>query len=84
MPPRILLPMALAMPPGACSRGETVDCPGGTEYLAAESADALRIPDDLSVPEETDALRIPGPTPPPEPEEEVECLQFSPAYSGAE
>jgi uncharacterized lipoprotein len=84
MLPKIVLPMAFTMLLGACSRGETVNCPGGTQYLAAESADALRIPDDLSVPEETDALRIPGPTPPPEPEEEVECLQFSPAYSGAE
>jgi len=79
---RLILTAALAMLLGGCSRGDTVNCPGGTAYLAAESADALRVPDDLTVPDETDALRIPGPMPAPEPDAGVECLQYSPAYSG--
>lgn len=82
MLPRLLSSFALVMLLGACSRGETVNCPGGTGYLSAESAEGLRVPDDLSVPDETDALRIPGQMPAPEREDGAECLQYSPAFSG--
>lgn len=80
-----LLPILLAVvaiPISACSRNDEVRCPGGTRYLTAESADELRVPDDLDVPDEAEALRIPPRTPPAEQADEDTCLPFSPAFSG--
>lgn len=65
----------------ACSRGDTVRCEGGTLYREAQTVGQLRVPDDLSVPDETDALRVPGPTPQEEPPASTTCLELSPAYS---
>jgi uncharacterized lipoprotein len=80
--PRLILTAAVAtLLLAGCSRGEAVRCPGGTAYLDAGSAEALRVPDDLTVPEETDALRVPGQMPAPD-DPSVECLQYSPAYAG--
>ena len=83
MLPRVIFGVVLAIVLGACSRGETVECPGDTNYLAAASAESLRVPDDLSVPDEADALRIPGPMPGPEPDD-ARCLQYSPAFAGGQ
>jgi uncharacterized lipoprotein len=65
-----------------CSRGSTLLCSGDTGYLAAQSAGQLRIPDNLSVPDETESLRIPAGVIPrtavdPNPES---CLEESPAF----
>ena len=85
MSARLLLLVAITLAIGACSRGETVKCSVDTAYLEAESAGLLRIPDNLSVPDETDALRVPGPTAPRDPDEDaVACLEYSPAYAGEE
>jgi uncharacterized lipoprotein len=81
MPLRLLLCLALLVLASACSHDEAVRCPGsGTDYLSAISTGELRIPDDLSVPDETEALQIPAPAPPPEDADSVECLQYSPAF----
>lgn len=83
MQPRLVLCFILVTLLAACSHDETIECPGGTRYQSAASAGALRIPDDLSVPDETDALQIPGSVAPPDPGVEVECLEYSPAFSEA-
>lgn len=70
----------------ACSRETVVRCSRDTAYLEARNAGQLRIPDDLSIPDEVEALRIPGSAGgPDEPEEPAtECLDQSPAFIGAE
>ena len=42
-----------------CSRNETVDCEPTDRYATAQSVAPVQIPDDLSPPDETDALRLP-------------------------
>lgn len=72
---------------GACSREKSLKCASGADYVEAETAGRLRIPDDLSVPDETDSLRIPSPAPPPEDAVDEDasrgqtCLEESPAFS---
>jgi hypothetical protein len=42
-----------------CSRQETVSCNTDLRYAVARSAPPVQIPDDLSPPNESDALRLP-------------------------
>jgi hypothetical protein len=42
-----------------CSRQETVACEPDARYMTARSAPPVQIPDDLSPPDEDDALRLP-------------------------
>lgn len=44
-----------------CSREKMLVCSRSTNYLSAGSAGPIRVPDDLSVPDETEGLRIPEP-----------------------
>jgi len=82
---RWLLIVALAGLMGACSRDKAVKCSAGTAYLSADSASLLRVPDGLTVPDQSEALNIPAPTPPRERDANSSaCLEYSPAYSAAE
>jgi uncharacterized lipoprotein len=82
---RLFLLVAIVVAAGACSREKEVKCSAGTRYLAAQSAGLLRVPDDLSVPEQSEALNIPAPTPPRETDaNSAACLEFSPAYTAPE
>lgn len=67
----------------ACSGNRELICDAATDYLDAGSAGRLRIPDDLSVPDETESLRIPDPFPRPESGEEPpqRCLEASPGVA---
>jgi uncharacterized lipoprotein len=72
----------------ACSGKTELVCGREARYREAVSLPTLRIPDDLSVPDESDSLRIPGPVaaaPAATAGEEAEpvCLEESPAFSGA-
>ena len=74
-----------------CSRETSVVCSRQTQYLEAEDAGPLRIPDGLSVPDEIEALRIPSGAIGENPDDEAElaadgepsptCLELSPAFS---
>ena len=68
---------------GACSRNKETRCTLSTAYRDAVSAEQLRVPGDLSLPDETDALRVPGPASPGEGSGSDECLEFSPALQTA-
>jgi hypothetical protein len=63
-----------------CHRGNTTGCEDTRRYAKAASATPVQIPDDLTPPSETDALRLPpittnnrAPTQP--------CLEDPPAFS---
>ncbi len=65
-----------------CSRQETVSCNTDPRYVTARSASPVQIPDDLSPPNERDALRLPpdvgaSSSPPAGP-----CLQSPPSFFG--
>ena len=65
-----------------CSRQETVSCEPDTRYTTARSALPVQIPDDLSPPDEDDALRLPpdgGAVAQAAPEE---CLESPPSFFG--
>jgi hypothetical protein len=46
---------------GACGRERTLDCEPTERYSGAGSAPPVRIPDDLSPPDESESLRLPPP-----------------------
>ena len=65
-----------------CSRQQTTTCDTDARYSAARSAPPVQIPDDLSPPNESDALRLPpdpgvSGTPTSGP-----CLQSPPSFFG--
>ena len=81
---RALSLLAIASIAGtACSRDKEVRCSGQTLYLGAETIGQLRIPDDLTVPDETEAMRVPSTQGDALPMElPTECLEYSPAFRG--
>jgi uncharacterized lipoprotein len=78
-----LLPAIVVL--GACSGKSELTCAQDTRYREAVSVETLRIPDDLSVPDESGSLRIPGASPPTAASAagESTCLEESPAFSSA-
>lgn len=68
----------------ACSSEANLICPGDESYREAVSVGPLRIPDDLSVPDETESLRIPDPSPSAaiEGSPAPECLEATPVTAG--
>lgn len=78
-----LLVTTLALAAG-CSRERTLKCEENERYSSASSVPPLRVPDDLTVPDETDALRIPDPAPAPESPADKPCLESPPDFSTGE
>lgn len=64
-----------------CSRQETVACEPDARYTAARSAPPVQIPDDLSPPNEDDALRLP-PDGGAAAQAAEECLESPPSFFG--
>src|SRR5687767_14834300 len=64
-----------------CSRQETVSCNIDVRYSTARSAAPVQIPDDLSPPNESDALRLP-PAAGAGGSAVGECLQEPPSFFG--
>ena len=80
----LLFVVAAGLLVGACGRDKELRCTISTGYLDAVSADQLRVPGDLSIPDETDALRVPGPSlPGGDAGSSDECLEFSPALQSS-
>jgi uncharacterized lipoprotein len=78
--------LALAMALGAtllagCHRGETLGCEDTRRYASAASVPPVQIPDDLSPPSETDALRLPPEVPTNRRPPTQPCLESPPAFS---
>ncbi len=83
-PVRVIASMLIILGLGACSSETELRCGNHSDYREAASTGTLRIPDDLSVPDESDSLSIPGALPAtPEITEAATCLEESPAFSGS-
>jgi hypothetical protein len=65
-----------------CSRQETLPCQPELRYATARSAQPVQIPDDLSPPNESDAIRLPPVTSPAGSITAGECLEEPPPFSG--
>ena len=65
-----------------CSRNETLPCQPEARYSAARSAPPVQIPDDLSPPDESDAIRLPADIAPAGSITAGECLETPPPFSG--
>lgn len=72
---------ALAVGTG-CSREQTVACTPDARYSTARSAPPVQIPDDLSPPNESDALRLPPDVGATTTTAAGACLDTPPAFSG--
>lgn len=75
----LLIVAAVAVASTACSRNSTLRCEASERYATASSSAPVQIPDDLSPPNESDAIRLPPPV------AEVEapsqpCLEAPPAF----
>lgn len=65
-----------------CSRMETAPCEPDARYSTARSATPVQIPDDLSPPDETGALRLPPDVGASGPVTAGECLETPPSFFG--
>jgi hypothetical protein len=65
-----------------CSRQETTACEPDVRYSTARSAPPVQIPDDLSPPNENDALRLPPDVGAIEQTAAGECLEAPPSFFG--
>jgi len=81
---RVIASLLTILVLGGCSGKTALRCGSNTQYREATSTGTLRIPDDLSVPDESESLRIPGAPPVSQESAEIasECLEESPAFSG--
>jgi hypothetical protein len=64
----------------ACSRQQTERCEPNTRYTTARSVPPVQIPDDLSPPSETDALRLPADPGAGSAQRDGECLESPPSF----
>lgn len=78
----ILLAAQLAL--GACSHDKSVSCEDSARYASSVSVPPVRVPDDLSVPDEADALRIPDERAARERPNDLPCLESPPDFFGGE
>jgi hypothetical protein len=65
-----------------CSREETLPCQPELRYASARSAPPVQIPDDLSPPDERDAIRLPADVAPGGVIKAGDCLEAPPPFSG--
>jgi hypothetical protein len=66
---------------GGCSHGDGVLCEATARYAAARSVQPIQIPDDLSPPQEEQALRLP-PNPPDAKPLTQPCIESPPSFYG--
>jgi len=65
-----------------CHRNQTLPCQPEARYSGARSAPPVQIPDDLSPPDESDAIRLPADFAPVGSITAGECLENPPPLSG--
>lgn len=77
---RLIAAVAVACSLAACSRDDKVLCEDGTRYSSADSIPPVRIPDDLSPPDEAGSLRLPPPVRAASPPPAGRCLEQPPPF----
>jgi uncharacterized lipoprotein len=75
----ISISAALALLAG-CSHDNELKCDDATRYATSVSIPPIRVPDDLTVPDETDSLLVPDPNVSAEPLPPTQCLETPPSY----
>jgi hypothetical protein len=65
-----------------CSRQQTGPCEPEARYSTARSSQPVQIPDDLSPPDESDAIRLPADVAPVASITAGECLEAPPSFFG--
>ena len=65
-----------------CSRQQAAPCEPEARYSTARSAQPVQIPDDLSPPDESDAIRLPADVAPVASITAGECLEAPPPFAG--
>jgi uncharacterized lipoprotein len=73
-------PLLAVLAFAGCSHDAAVQCESPERYASSQSVPPVRVPDDLSVPDETDALRIPDPFPPASLPSDQPCLETPPDF----
>jgi hypothetical protein len=66
----------------SCSREPTRSCESAARYSTARSVPPVQIPDDLSPPDEDQALRLPPDQDASAAQPTEECLESPPSFSG--
>ena len=82
--PTVLLALACAACATGCAGGGAMRCGDPARYAGSGSAPPVRVPGDLSVPDESQALQIPSGDPLPVRGEDdpPECLEAPPDFFG--
>ena len=73
--------LAAAAVLGACARDHTLRCEPSDRYALAESTAPVRVPDDLTPPDETDALQLPAAESRPPADADKACLETPPTFT---
>jgi hypothetical protein len=77
-----LATIAAASLASGCSHQSGVRCDSTDRYVAVRSVGPVQIPDDLTPPDESDALELPAPTAPGAPQPPINgCLDTPPKFS---
>jgi uncharacterized lipoprotein len=66
---------------GGCSRDHALRCEPSDRYARAGSTAPVRVPDDLTPPDETDALQLPTADAAPAADAEKPCLETPPTVA---
>lgn len=77
---RVLLVLLAALTLAACSGERELRCESSERYQGARSVQPIRVPDDLSVPDESSAFRLPPPPAPDRGAARETCLEEPPEY----
>jgi uncharacterized lipoprotein len=68
----------------ACSRNKEMSCESNERYTNSTIIPPVRVPDDLTVPDETDSLRIPDRRQAEQVRENLPCLETPPDFFGGQ
>jgi len=77
---RVLLVLLPALALAACSGESELRCESTERYQGARSVQPVRVPDDLSVPDESGAFRIPPPPAAGSASAREPCLETPPEF----
>lgn len=75
-----LIGVVAAVAASACSGNKALSCEEDDRYVASISTNRVRVPDDLTLPDESEALVIPSEVDVAAAGDDVSCLELPPGY----